>query len=78
MDVPGELRTTEFDNIRAANWPGYNQTTIVQPVDAMLERVLGMIEREGWSCQWRNQQTKRNANHQGALRERLTTTREHK
>lgn len=42
--VPEDVSVVGFDDIRAASWPTYDLTTVMQPVDAMIERALDFLE----------------------------------
>jgi len=44
LHVPHDVLVAGFDDITAARWPGYDLTTVAQPVDAMLSRVLDIIK----------------------------------
>ncbi len=43
--VPDDVSVIGFDDIAAAGWPGYDLTTVKQPVDEMLELLVSEINR---------------------------------
>ena len=45
--VPDDIAVVGFDDIPAAAWPGYSLTTIQQPVEAMLQATLGILDAPG-------------------------------
>jgi DNA-binding LacI/PurR family transcriptional regulator len=43
VDVPGAMTVVGFDNVAAAARPPYRLTTIAQPIEAMVDRSLGLL-----------------------------------
>ena len=43
LDVPGDVSVVGFDGVRAAAWPSFDLTTIVQPVESMTEAAVSML-----------------------------------
>lgn len=43
LDIPGDLSVVGFDNLPAAAWTPYRLTTLEQPIDLMVSRVLGYL-----------------------------------
>jgi DNA-binding LacI/PurR family transcriptional regulator len=46
IQIPDDLSVVGFDDISAAAWPAYNLTTVRQPIDAMIEATLELLERD--------------------------------
>jgi DNA-binding LacI/PurR family transcriptional regulator len=46
IQIPDELSVVGFDDIPAAAWPAYDLTTVRQPIDAMIEATLELLERD--------------------------------
>jgi len=44
LDIPRDLSVIGFDDIAMAAWPSHALTTIRQPVDEMLDRVVGFVQ----------------------------------
>jgi len=44
LKVPEDISVVGFDDIRAASWLSYNLTTVAQPIGAMAERALDLLE----------------------------------
>jgi len=42
--VPDDVSVIGFDDIRSASWPRYSLTTVAQPIDAMVDRSLDLLE----------------------------------
>ncbi len=43
IDVPGDVLVTGFDGLPQAWWAGYDLTTLVQPVEVLVDETLAMI-----------------------------------
>jgi len=43
VDVPGDVMVTGFDGLPQASWAGYDLTTLVQPVDALVEQAVDLM-----------------------------------
>lgn len=43
VDVPGDILVTGFDGLPMASWAGYDLTTLVQPIDVLVDETLAMI-----------------------------------
>lgn len=44
IEVPGQMALAGFDGIMESEWPGYNFTTIAQPVDEMVRASIGVLQ----------------------------------
>lgn len=44
LRIPEDVSVIGFDNIRAAAWHAYGLTTVAQPIDAMVDRALDLLE----------------------------------
>lgn len=45
MDIPGDIGVLGFDDVPMAAWPGYNLSTIRQPVGDIVSEVVGVLGR---------------------------------
>lgn len=43
LDVPGDVLVTGFDGLPQASWAGYDLTTLVQPIDVLVDATLAII-----------------------------------
>lgn len=43
FDVPGDVLVTGFDGLPQASWAGYDLTTLVQPIEVLVDATLAMI-----------------------------------
>ena len=43
LDVPGDVLLTGFDGLPQASWAGYDLTTLVQPVEVLVDETLAII-----------------------------------
>ncbi len=43
LDVPGDVLVTGFDGLPQASWAGYDLTTLVQPIEVLVNEALTMI-----------------------------------
>jgi DNA-binding LacI/PurR family transcriptional regulator len=43
VDVPGDVFVTGFDGLPQASWAGYDLTTLVQPIDVLVDEAIGML-----------------------------------
>lgn len=43
VDVPGDVIVTGFDGLPQAMWSGYDLTTLVQPVEVLVEEAVSML-----------------------------------
>ncbi len=43
VEVPRDVLVTGFDGLPQASWAGYDLTTLVQPIDVLVEEALGML-----------------------------------
>jgi DNA-binding LacI/PurR family transcriptional regulator len=43
LDIPRDLSVVGFDDIGMASWPSHALTTVRQPVDAMLDRLVEFV-----------------------------------
>ncbi len=43
LDVPGDVLVTGFDGLPQASWAGYDLTTLVQPIEVLVEEALAII-----------------------------------
>jgi DNA-binding LacI/PurR family transcriptional regulator len=43
VDVPGDVFVTGFDGLPQASWAGYDLTTLVQPIDVLVDEVIRML-----------------------------------
>ena len=43
LDVPGDVLVTGFDGLPQASWAGYDLTTLVQPIEVLVDETLAMI-----------------------------------
>jgi LacI family transcriptional regulator len=44
LRVPEDISVVGFDDIHAASWSNYDLTTVSQPIDAMVERALDLLD----------------------------------
>lgn len=44
LSVPDDVAVAGFDNIAMANWPRYQLTTFTQPVDAIVDKTVQLIQ----------------------------------
>ena len=42
--IPDDVSVVGFDDIRMASWPAYDLTTVAQPLDAMVDRAIDLLE----------------------------------
>jgi DNA-binding LacI/PurR family transcriptional regulator len=45
LKVPEELSVVGFDDISMASWPPYSVTTVRQPVKAMIDSTVHLMQR---------------------------------
>ena len=43
LDVPGDVLVTGFDGLPQASWAGYDLTTLVQPIEVLVDATLAII-----------------------------------
>ena len=43
LDVPGDVLVTGFDGLPQASWAGYDLTTLVQPIEVLVDETLAII-----------------------------------
>ena len=43
LDVPNDVLVTGFDGLPQASWAGYDLTTLVQPIDVLVDEAIGML-----------------------------------
>ncbi len=43
LDVPNDVLVTGFDGLPQASWAGYDLTTLVQPIEVLVDEALSMI-----------------------------------
>ncbi len=43
LDVPGDVLVTGFDGLPQASWAGYDLTTLVQPIEVLVDETLTII-----------------------------------
>ncbi len=54
VNVPDDVLVTGFDGLPQASWAGYDLTTLVQPIDVLVDAAIGMLldtEDPGERCQ---------------------------
>ncbi len=44
LRIPEDISVVGFDDIHAASWSNYDLTTVAQPIDAMVERALDLLD----------------------------------
>lgn len=44
LRVPDDISVVGFDDVHAASWANYDLTTVSQPIDAMVERALDLLD----------------------------------
>lgn len=70
LDVPGDVVVTGFDGLPQASWAGYDLTTLVQPIEVLVDEALAMLlDADG--------PDRRERIVPGTLREGRTTRRNH-
>jgi len=43
VNVPDDVLVTGFDGLPQASWAGYDLTTLVQPIDVLVDEAIGML-----------------------------------
>jgi LacI family transcriptional regulator len=43
VSVPGDVLVTGFDGLPQASWAGYDLTTLVQPIDVLVDEAIAML-----------------------------------
>ncbi len=43
LDVPGDVLVTGFDGLPQASWAGYDLTTLVQPIEVLVDETLAIL-----------------------------------
>lgn len=46
IDVPGDVLLTGFDGLPQSAWAGYDLTTLVQPIDVLVDEVIELLFRQ--------------------------------
>ena len=46
IDVPRDVLLTGFDGLPQSSWAGYDLTTLVQPIDVLVDEAIGLLFRE--------------------------------
>jgi len=50
LDVPGDVLVTGFDGLPQASWAGYDLTTLVQPIEVLVDATLAIIFDDAWDA----------------------------
>ncbi|WP_421703118.1 LacI family DNA-binding transcriptional regulator [Aliiroseovarius sp.] len=45
LSVPGDMSVIGFDDIQMASWPTFNLSTVRNPIDASVDRIMELLER---------------------------------